>query len=245
MINPVAFTIFHIEVRWYGILIALAMIIAGYIAVRNAQYDDLSSDDIVDFILWALPFCIIGARLYYVIFEWQYYQGDFFKIINIRQGGLAIHGGLIAGFIVAYIYCNVKNIKFLKFIDIICVSLPLGQSIGRWGNFTNSEAYGSPTDLPWAIVIDGQKVHPTFLYESIWNLILFTFFIFLFKRKKFDGQILSLYMILYSIGRFWIEGLRTDSLMIFGLKTAQIVSLLLILAGSISYMLFKKRKRVY
>lgn len=245
MINPVAFTIFNLEIRWYGILITMGLLISGYIATKNAQYDSLTSDDVTDYILWALPFCILGARLYYVVFEWEYYKGDFLKIISIREGGLAIHGGLIAGFLVAYFYCKFKNINLLKFADIICVSIPLGQSIGRWGNYTNSEAYGTVTNLPWAIQIDGQMVHPTFLYESIWNFFLFLFLFYLFRKKKFNGQILSLYMIIYSIGRFWIEGLRTDSLMILGLRTAQLTSILLILAGMISYTIFKKNNKIY
>ncbi|MGP1567176.1 MAG: prolipoprotein diacylglyceryl transferase [Peptoanaerobacter stomatis] len=244
MINPIAFTILGIQVRWYGVIITLGLLIAGYIAMKNARYIGFKDDYITDYVLWAMPFCIIGARLYYVIFEWDYYKGDFFKIINIREGGLVIHGGLIAGFLVAYFYTKAKKINFMQFADIICVSIPLGQSIGRWGNFTNSEAYGTATNLPWAININGQMVHPTFLYESIWNFALFIFLYRLLKKRKFNGQIISLYMIIYSVGRFFIEALRTDSLMILGLKTAQLVSISLIILGVAVYVYASKNNRI-
>lgn len=244
MINPVAFTILGMEVRWYGIIITIGILIAGFVAIKNAEYVGIKSDDITDYVLWAMPFCLIGARLYYVIFEWQYYNGDFLKIINVREGGLAIHGGLIAGFLVAFFYTKVKKINLMQFLDIVCVSLPLGQSIGRWGNYTNSEAYGIQTNLPWAININGQMVHPTFLYESVWNIILFIFLYKLFKVRKFNGQIVSLYMIIYSIGRFFIEGLRTDSLMFFGLKTAQFISIVMVIIGIVIYFYTSKKNKL-
>lgn len=244
MINPIAFSIFGIDVRWYGILISFGILISGYIATINAKADNISEDSVIDYILWALPFCVIGARVYYVIFELGSYGGDILKMINIREGGLAIHGGLIAGIIVSYVYCKRKNLRFFKFFDVICVSIPLGQSIGRWGNYTNGEAYGTPTDLPWAITIDSVKVHPTFLYESLWNFALFLFLMYVFRHKKFDGQIISLYFIIYSIGRFFIESLRTDSLMIMGLRTAQITSILLMCVGILIYFARKNRSRV-
>ena len=237
--NPIAFNLFGVSVRWYGVIITFGIIISGYIAISNAKKVNIKADDITDYILVAMPFCIIGARLYYVFFQWEYYKGE---IINVRQGGLAIHGGIIAGILVAYFYCKNKKLKFLEFFDIICVSIPLGQSIGRWGNFTNSEAYGTQTNLPWAIEINGNMVHPTFLYESLWNLSLFIFLMILFRRKRFDGQIISLYLIIYSVGRFFIEYLRTDALMIMGLRTAQITSIILILLGIILYVYCKNRK---
>lgn len=244
MINPVAFTLMGIEVRWYGLIITLGVIISSYIAVKNAKYVGISPDDITDYVVWAMPFCLIGARLYYVIFEWEYYRGDFFKIVNVRQGGLAIHGGIIAGFLVAYFFTKFKKINTMEFFDIVCVSLPLGQSIGRWGNYTNSEAYGTATNLPWAINIDGQMVHPTFLYESILNMILFIILFSLFKKRSFKGQIISLYLIIYSFGRFFIEGLRTDSLMILGFKVAQLTSIILIILGIIIYIYFSKKEKI-
>ena len=227
MMNPIAFNLFGVSVRWYGVIITLGILISGYIAILNAKRVNIKADDITDYMLIAMPFCIIGARLYYVFFQWEYYKGDIFKIINTREGGLAIHGGIIAGILVAYFYCKRRKLKFLEFFDIICVSIPLGQSIGRWGNFTNSEAYGTPT----------------FLYESLWNFMLFIFLMRLFRHKKFDGQIISLYLIIYSVGRFFIEYLRTDALMIMGLRTAQITSIILILSGACLYLFCKKRKR--
>ena len=244
MINPIAFSILGIDVRWYGIIISCGILLSGYIATLNAKADNLSEDSIIDYILLSLPFCVIGARVYYVIFEYSSYKGNILKMLNIREGGLAIHGALIAGVIVAYFYCKKKNISFFRFFDIICVSIPLGQSIGRWGNYTNSEAYGVPTDLPWAINVDGTMVHPTFLYESIWNFALFIFLMYLFRHKKFDGQIISLYFIIYSIGRFFIESLRIDSLMILGLRTAQITSILLMCFGVFIYFVGKNRGRI-
>ena len=178
MINPIAFSILGIDVRWYGIIISCGILLSGYIATLNAKADNLSEDSIIDYILLSLPFCVIGARAYYVIFEYSSYKGNILKMLNIREGGLAIHGALISGLLVAYFYCKKKNISFFRFFDIICVSIPLGQSIGRWGNYTNSEAYGVPTDLPWAINVDGTMVHPTFLYESIWNFALFIFLMY-------------------------------------------------------------------
>ena len=243
MMNPIAFNLFGLSVRWYGVIITLGILISGYIAILNAKRVNIKADDITDYMLIAMPFCIIGARLYYVFFQWEYYKGDIFKIINTREGGLAIHGGIIAGILVAYFYCKRRKLKFLEFFDIICVSIPLGQSIGRWGNFTNSEAYGTPTNLPWAIEINGNMVHPTFLYESLWNFILFIFLMRLFRRKKFNGQIISLYLMIYSVGRFFIEYLRTDALMIMGLRTAQITSIILILSGACLYLFCKKRKK--
>ncbi|MBS6062269.1 prolipoprotein diacylglyceryl transferase [Criibacterium bergeronii] len=244
--NPIAFTLFGIDVRWYGIIITTGLVLATYVATKNAKKIGINGDMITDFLLFAVPVSIICARLYYVIFEWDYYQGDIVKIINIRQGGLAIHGGLIGGFLSAYIYTKYKKIDFLKFLDLLCVSIPLGQSIGRWGNFANSEAHGVETTLPWAIEIDGKMVHPTFLYESIWDLALFFFLLYLYRNDKLKkGQYTSVYMVLYSIGRFFIEGLRTDSLMIMGLRTAQIASLLMIAIGTIGFIFFQKRNGEY
>lgn len=240
MINPVAFTLFGIDVRWYGILISLGIMISGYIAAQNAKKIGLTEDDIIDYILWALPFCIIGARAYYVFFEWDSYKDNIISVLKVREGGLAIHGGIIMGIAVAIVYCKKKKLDFFEFFDIICVSLPLGQSIGRWGNFTNSEAYGTPTKLPWAINIDATMVHPTFLYESIWNFCLFLFLMYIFKNKKFNGQIVALYLMIYSVGRFFIEALRTDSLMILGLRTAQMTSLILIVIGAVIYITRRK-----
>ena len=224
--NRVAFTILGIDVMWYGILIGAGMLLGIYIALKEARRIGISEDDILNVALIAIPVGVICARLYYVIFSWDYYSLNPSEILNIRGGGLAIHGGIIGGTLSAYIYAKVKKIDFLKLADTVIPGLPLAQAIGRWGNFINGEAHGGPTNLPWAITVDGMKVHPTFLYESIWNIILFAFImLYMRKRKKYEGQVLLTYVTVYSIGRFFIEGLRTDSLMIGPLRTAQLVSL--------------------
>lgn len=235
--NPVAFSIFGLEVRWYGIFIAIGVLLAVKVITAQIDGKTLTEDDIINLILVIVPVGILGARLYYVIFyDLEYYMSNPSQILNIRQGGLAIHGGIIAGLIVAYFFCKKKNIKRLYLLDIISPGVALAQGIGRWGNFTNQEAHGGPTDLPWAITIDGVKVHPTFLYESILDVsIFFLLFFFVRKRKKFDGQMISLYFIIYSAGRFFIEGLRTDSLYFLDFRVAQLISTLGIIIGIIIY----------
>lgn len=224
--NPIAFTIGGLEVRWYGILIAAAMIIAMVITYRRSPNHDISFDKLLDVLIVSILCGIIGARLYYVIFQWDWYRGDLLRILNIREGGLAIHGGLLAGILSGWIMCRVKKIPFLNALDLILPVVALAQSIGRWGNFFNQEAYGSPTTLPWGIMINGVKVHPTFLYESLWCLLVFIILSVLDRNRNFTGQIACLYGILYSVERFFVEDLRTDSLMISSLKMAQLISLL-------------------
>lgn len=241
MLNPIAFEVFGIAVRWYGILISSGMIIGTLLALREAKRLGLDENLIIDFILVMIPSAIIGARLYYVIFNWSYYNGDIIRMINIREGGLAIHGGVIGGIVAGIVYTRVKKIDFWQLADIIAPSLILGQSIGRWGNFINQEAHGGPTDLPWGIMVDGVKVHPTFLYESIWDFAVFIFLMNYRKKKNFNGELFYIYLILYSVGRFFIEGLRTDSLMMGPLRVAQALSLTLILV--FGFLLFSKRKK--
>ncbi|MBB6217016.1 prolipoprotein diacylglyceryl transferase [Anaerosolibacter carboniphilus] len=239
--DPVAFELFGLSIRWYGILISLGIVLATLLAIHRAKKENINEERILDLVLITVPSAIIGARLYYVIFNWSYYQGDFFRMINIREGGLAIHGGVIAGIIVGYFFCKYHKLEFWKIADIVAPSIILGQAIGRWGNYVNQEAYGGPTDLPWGIVVDGTKVHPTFLYESLWNFMVCVFLLWYDRRKKFQGELLLLYGILYSVARFFIEGLRTDSLMIGPFRTAQLVSLTTIVV--FGYILFMKRKR--
>lgn len=239
--NPIAFEVFGIAVRWYGILISIGMILGTILAIRQSKKLGWDENLIIDFIIIMIPTAIVGARLYYVIFNWSYYSGDIMKMINIREGGLAIHGGVIGGVIAGIIYTKVKKIDFFELADIIAPSLILGQAIGRWGNFINQEAHGGPTNLPWAITVDGVKVHPTFLYESLWNLIVFAFLIKYRKNKKNNGEVFFLYLILYSVGRFFVEGLRTDSLMLGQFRVAQLLSLSLVLI--FSYVFYRKRKK--
>lgn len=236
--SRVAFHLFGIPVYWYAILIVTGMIIAIYGASK--LYKSIGGDEelVFDMALWILPIAIIGARLYYVVFEWDQYAGDFMKIIDIRSGGLAIHGGVLAGIIVGYIFCKKRKVKFLPLSDVVMVFLPLAQAIGRWGNFINNEAHGGPTDLPWGVIIDGQKYHPTFLYESIGNVIIFIILLNFFKKKQTRfGQTSALYLIFYGVLRFFVEGLRTDSLWWGPIRVAQLVSVVFIIVGILIFII--------
>lgn len=240
--NRVAFNIFGIDVMWYGILIAIGMLLGVYIALKEAKRVGVSEDDVLNIAIIAMPIAIVCARLYYVLFSWDYYSQNIKEILNIRGGGLAIHGGIIGGIISGYIYTKVKKIDFFKTADAVILGMPLAQSIGRWGNFINGEAHGGPTNLPWGIIVDGTKVHPTFLYESIWDFGIFLFImLYMRKKKTYNGEVIISYIVLYSIGRFFIEGLRTDSLMIGPLRMAQIISLAGIAVGTIAHLYLKKQ----
>lgn len=239
--NPIAFSILGIDIRWYGLLIGFAFMLAVYLSYLRAPKFGIKSDYVLDFAIFMIPLSIIGARAYYVIFEWEYYSGDIKKILDIRSGGLAIHGGLIVGTIVAFCVSRYHKFKFTDLADTVFPNVALGQAIGRWGNFFNSEAHGGPTDLPWGIIVDGVKVHPTFLYESIWCLLLFIFLTYMGNRRKFSGQITLLYGILYSLERFFVEWLRTDSLMIGPFKQAQVLSLSVIIVCLILYFYLNKK----
>jgi len=235
--NPIAFTLLGREVRWYGILIACALLLGLLLATKRSRQNELTEDDVFDFFIALVPAIVIGARAYYVIFEWSYYSQHTNEILKIWNGGLAIHGGIIAGILTAYIFCRIKKINFWNLTNTLIPSLPLGQAIGRWGNYFNMEAHGKETTVPWAItVIDPIKgliqVHPTFLYESIWDLLVFGFLLIFEKKWQHEkGELLFVYAILYSIGRFFIEGLRTDSLMFFNIRIAQMISVVLIIIG--------------
>lgn len=240
-INPVAFTLFGIEVKWYGILIACGALLAIFFAERLAKSKGLYDDVVTDFSFFALIFGVLGARLYYVIFEWDYYSLHKNEIFSIRNGGLAIYGGILAGIIVGFIFSKIKKVNFWDLADISAPGLALAQGIGRWGNFINGEAHGGPTSLPWAILVNGQRVHPTFLYESILDIGIFFFlYFYLSKHQKFKGQLFTTYMIIYGIGRFLIEGLRTDSLYIGMFRVSQLVSLGMVLVGVVVTVINKR-----
>lgn len=249
MPNPIAFSIFGMEIRWYAIMLTLATIIGFILAGKRCKKYDINPDVIYDFLIITIPLAIIGARAYYVLFNLDYYLSNPSEIYKIWHGGLAIHGCIISGTIAVYGVCKAKKIPFLKMADIIAPCLVLAQGIGRWGNYFNMEAYGSQTTLPWAInVIDSKlgkiSVHPTFLYESICDIIIFFLLVTVFeKRKRKDGELICYYMILYSIVRFFIEGLRTDSLMFGFLRMAQVISIAGIIIGIIGLYILNKQSK--
>lgn len=244
MPNPIAFSIFGIDIRWYGVLIAMGMILAAVITYVRAPRHGIERENILDIVLVSIPVGIIGARAYYVIFSWDYYGAHPDQILNFRGGGLAIHGGLIFGLLAAWFVCRHKKISFINALDLALPTVALAQAIGRWGNYFNGEAHGGPTNLPWAITVDGIKVHPTFLYESIWCIIIFAILILIDNKPHFVGKIACLYGILYSAERFCVEALRTDSLMIGPFKQAQVLSTVVILLCLAAYIYLKKKNVV-
>ncbi|PKG23491.1 prolipoprotein diacylglyceryl transferase [Niallia nealsonii] len=251
-IDPIAFSLGGLDVRWYGIIIGTGLVLALILAIREGNRRGLNNDDFPDLMLWAIPIAIISARIYYVIFEWEYYSNHLSDIPKIWHGGIAIHGALIGSVITTYIFTKKKNISFWKMADIAAPSIILGQAIGRWGNFMNQEAHGREVSraflenlhLPEFIInqmyIDGVYYHPTFLYESLWNLLGFVLLLLLRKVNLRSGEIFLSYVAWYSIGRFFIEGMRTDSLMIGDLRMAQLISLGLIVFAVIA--IFYRRK---
>lgn len=252
----VAISIFGTDIYWYAIIINLGIILGLIYVVYEAKKTNQNKDNYINFLLYALISAIVSARIYYVVFSWEYYKNDLLSIFNIRQGGIAIYGAIIGGLICSIIYTKVKKINFWLFVDTLSPGLVLGQAIGRWGNFFNREAHGGYTDNLFAmrylkegwnfnvpeeaqVVIDGityVQVHPTFLYESLFNISIFIFIFFYRRYKKFDGEIFILYLFLYGIGRFFIESLRIDQLQIgsSGIAISQVVSLVIIIF-SISY----------
>ena len=243
--NPVAFTLFGLEVRWYGIFIATGALLAIFFAEKLIERNPrVPKEAAVDVSIFALPLGILGARTYYVLFEWQYYSAHLSEVLAIRNGGLAIHGGLIGGSLAIFIYCRTKKISFFELLDMLAPGVVLAQGIGRWGNFMNGEAHGGVTTVPWAINVGGQMVHPTFLYESMLDVGIFLFlYFYLSKKRRFSGELAGAYMILYGIGRFFIEGLRTDSLYIGPLRTAQVVSIIGIALGILLLFVQSKSKK--
>lgn len=253
-LNPgKSFTVFGIEIAYYGLIIALGMLAGALVAYREAKKTGQKVDDYIDFTLYTLIAAIIGARIYYVIFEWDYYSAHPLEIFNLRAGGLAIYGGVLASALTLFIFTKVKKLKFWLMADTAVQGLIIGQIIGRWGNFFNREAFGGYTDSLFAmqlpvseakgitqeliehlVTIDGVsyvQVHPTFLYEGTWNLLLFIGICLYKRHKKFDGEIFAIYLMGYGVGRFIIEGLRTDQLVIKalgGIAASQVLSIILI-----------------
>ena len=265
-----------LNIRWYGLLICISVIIGIFISKKLAKSRNIDPQYVSDILPSLIIYSIIGARAYYVIFEWRQYSGNnfftSFEIFNsvvqipsflaIWEGGIAIHGGLIGGFLSILFFCKSKNINLKTFIDILIPSIILGQSIGRWGNFFNNEAFGIPTNLPWKLFIPIQNrpiefinyqfFHPTFIYESLWNFLIFIILIIIFNKQNKNnfvrpGFISCFYLISYSFGRFWIEGLRIDPLCIGGLppfcdgglRMAQFISIFLFSSGLIGIFFLK------
>jgi phosphatidylglycerol---prolipoprotein diacylglyceryl transferase len=258
-INPIAFHVGKFNVYWYGIIIAVGMLIAVLLAMKHSEKYGIPQERMIDLVLFAAPVAIIFARLYFVIFKWSDFNGDIRKIVNIRQGGLAIYGGVIGAFLVAYFFARYNKIGVLKLLDFGVPYLVLAQAIGRWGNFVNQEAYGVNTTLPWGMtsqkisndlvnlqaqgmsVFPDLPVHPTFLYESLWDLCIFFFLIWFRKRRKVQGEVFFLYMVLYGVGRAFIEGLRTDSLMLGNVRISQLLSILF--AVTFAVLFYVRRKK--
>ena len=236
-LNKIAFSIGNIGIHWYAIFIVFAFIIALLFLYKKSSKMEIKFETLVDLMLYLIPISLICARIYYCLFRGDYYFKNPWKIFYIQDGGLAIYGGIIGGALTCYFFCKKRNINLLLLLDYIVPYLALGQSIGRWGNFINVEAYGTETTLPWrmGIIENGiyKEVHPTFLYESIADLLIFFVLTRVNSKNKFNGKTTYLYLILYSLARFFIEALRTDSLMLYNIRISQILSLVLFVVFSI------------
>ena len=261
-------SIFGFRIAFYGIIIGIGILAGLWVAAGDAKRRGQDPDIYLDYALYAIIISIMGARIYYVIFDWDTYKDDLLQIFNTRAGGLAIYGGVIGAVITLTVYTRVKKLSFFSLADTGCLGLITGQIIGRWGNFFNCEAFGGYTDglfamrirralvnenmiskelLNHLIVKDGVEfiqVHPTFLYESMWNLCVLIFMLWYRKRKKFDGEMLLIYLLGYGLGRVWIEGLRTDQLIFFstGIPVSQALSLILVVISTL--VLFFKHRQI-
>ncbi len=249
-VSPVAISIGNFNIYWYGILIAAGMVLCGFLAVRQSKKNNFPDSLVYDVLLCGIPSAIIGARLYYVVCEWGYYSQDLRRIFDTRSGGLAVYGGVIGAFLGVFIMCRIRKIPFTSIADYCVIYIPLGQAIGRWGNFFNQEAFGTTTTLPWGMtsstvqsylasncptLVSTMPVHPTFLYESIADLAIFFLLLYVRKNSKFAFETACTYFATYGFVRFFIEGLRTDSLYIgsTGIRTSQALSLVLVVASLI------------
>lgn len=264
---PKSFSVFGFSIAFYGVIIAIGVLAGVLLAAHVAKLEKLDADLIWDFALYAIIFSIIGARVYYVVFSWDRYRDNPLSVFNLRNGGLAIYGAVIAAFLTLWIYCRRKKQSFLQLADICVPGLVLGQVIGRWGNFTNREVFGEYTDsflamrLPTQMVRTGDisetiaahmaegtnyiQVHPTFLYESLWNLALLVLLLFYRKHKKFEGEQWLLYLGGYGLGRAWIEGIRTDTLFIphTTIAVSQVLAVVLFVAALAADIFVRRRLR--
>lgn len=264
-LNPVAFELFGLEVYWYGIIITIGIVAGYYLAYYRAGKMGLDKELINDFVLYAVLAAVVGARLYYVVFSWQDYKNDWMQIFNLRNGGLAIYGAVIGAVIALLIFTKKKQVSFMKMADVAAPGLILGQIIGRWGNFVNMEAFGGASNGLFAMAINWDKakyiplgmenqvtmidgfrylqVAPTFLYESLFSLAVLLFMIWWTPKRKFDGEILCMYLFGYSLGRVWIEGMRTDQLKLayLGLPASQVLAGIIIVGAVIWWMYARKK----
>lgn len=254
-LDPVFIQIGSLTIYWYGVIIAAGLFLGLYVATKEADRLGMKKDIMIDLIVFAAPIAIIFARIYYVIFEWERYaDGPWWGVFAIWEGGIAIHGALIGAVLTAIVYARVRKESFWQLADIAAPGLILGQAIGRWGNFMNQEAHGGelaqstyesfhqylPDFIMNQMIIDGVMYHPTFLYESFWNILVLIFLLVLRRYNPLRGEVFLSYLITYSIGRFFIEGMRTDSLYVFGeLRMAQVISILLIV-GSIILIIYRR-----
>ena len=251
-----AFTLFGIDIKWYGLMIAAGLMLALIYCFRKMKSVGIEDGRATDVVFFGFLGGVVGARLYYVIMEWEQFKGDWKAIVSVRDGGLAIYGGLIGAVLVGMLVSKIRKVKLLPLLDLVGMGFLIGQAVGRWGNFFNHEAFGSNTELPWGmtspriqyalelsadrlydtsgIIVDtSMPVHPCFLYESLWCIIGFVLLHFYFKHRKFDGEIFFMYAGWYGLGRFFIEGLRTDSLMVGHMRISQLVALFSVIAAII------------
>ena len=247
---PASFSLFGRDIYLYGVMVALAFLVGILLCARFALKFGISTENFYDLVLWVIPLSILGARLYFVIFQADYYLAHPAEILAVWEGGLAIYGGLIAGFLTTFVFCRCKKISFPAMLDVLSFGVLPGQAIGRWGNFFNREAFGAETEVFCRMGLtapDGSTiyVHPTFLYESLWNLCGLVLLI-LFARsgkRRYDGQCILLYFLWYGLGRSWIEGLRTDSLYLgsTGIRVSQLLSVILVFI-SVTILIMNRRK---
>lgn len=269
-LSRTAFSIFGLDVYWYGIFIGCGIILGTILAMRYMKKIGGNPDNVLDFMVYGVLLCIIGARLYYVIFSWDLYKNNLMDVFNLRKGGLAIYGGIIAALIFGVFFVKRRKLSFWYMADVMIPYVPLGQAIGRWGNFFNREAFGGYSDglfamryqlsqvsesnlnqniINNAVTVNGVEyiqVHPTFLYESLWNIGVFIVLLLLRRSGKFKNCMFAWYLVLYGIGRMWIEGMRTDSLYLFGtgIRVSQALSFLMVIGGIILLVVFTRKNRL-
>lgn len=245
-INPVAIPLPLPSggIHWYAIIIIGGLALAMVFCMKEAGRLGENPENIYDLVLWGLPVAIIAARIYYVVFDPEKaFLQAWWKIFAIWEGGLAIYGAVIGALLTGYFYCRAKGLNLWRYFDIGAFGFLIGQSIGRWGNFVNGEAYGRATELPWRMVVNGRTAHPAFLYESLWNAVGFLILFFLRKKKPFEGFVFCAYLVWYGLGRLWIEALRTDSLMLGNMRISGAVSVLAICLGVIFYFVLNAKSK--